>query len=223
LIGGAPERALLRGLRRAELVRGIDVAREAGAREAEANLSLELGATFEIDGDVDAAASQYECAVGISRALGDAVGARAAEAKLAALRRKSPALREPDSPGDADATRERRASRKEAPSQALEISTEGAAFRAPGSRKFVAIQGRTPLRRILVELARRRVDAPGVCVPLAELGRAGWPGEGVAPASLGQRVRVATSALRKLGLARVILTARGGYLIAPTVAVVFSE
>ncbi|HTJ85252.1 MAG TPA: hypothetical protein VL400_26225 [Polyangiaceae bacterium] len=198
-----PDEDLLRGIRRGELARGIDLAREAGARDVESTLLLELGATLEACGDHALALLQYERALGIARDIGDVEREAVARRRVAALRNEGAPAR--------DAHRD-----------ALEIATEGAAFRAPGATEFVPIQGRASLRRILVALAHHRLAAPGRCVPLETLGLAGWPGETASPASVAQRVRVATASLRKLGLQRVILTLPGGYLIDPRIGVAFS-
>jgi hypothetical protein len=49
--------------------------------------------------------------------------------------------------------------------------------------------------------------------------RAGWPGERIGADAAANRVRVALTTLRKLGLRDVIKTGQGGYLLDPAMAV----
>ncbi len=103
---------------------------------------------------------------------------------------------------------------------ALLVLDEGAAFRLPGARSHVDLSRRAPLRRILLALARLRTVAPGQPLALDDLVRAGWPGERIGADAAANRVRVALTTLRKLGLREVIKTGQGGYLLDPATAVV---
>lgn len=106
---------------------------------------------------------------------------------------------------------------------ALSILEGGAAFRLPGARSSVDLSRRAPLRRILLALARLRTVAPGQPLPLDDLVRAGWPGERIGADAAANRVRVALTTLRKLGLREVIKTGQGGYLLDPATAVVIGD
>jgi hypothetical protein len=67
---------------------------------------------------------------------------------------------------------------------------------------------------------RALVDAHGsTALPWDALLAAGWPGERVSAEAGMQRVRVAVSTLRKLGLAAVIETVEGGYRLDPRATV----
>ncbi|MDX2090022.1 MAG: AAA family ATPase [Kofleriaceae bacterium] len=99
------------------------------------------------------------------------------------------------------------------------VRADGAAFRPPGAAADVDLSRRHPLRRILAALARHRVDAPGNALGLDDLLTAGWPGERIAQTAAINRVHVALTTLRKLGLRGVLQSAERGYLLDPTVAI----
>ena len=95
--------------------------------------------------------------------------------------------------------------------QALVIDPAGTWFQPPGGA-VVDLSRRRPLMRIVAALAeRRRRDAPPMA--LADLIAAGWPGERILPAAATDRVHVAISTLRKLGLRGVLLHGRTGYFL----------
>lgn len=102
---------------------------------------------------------------------------------------------------------------------ALVILSGGRGFRLPHTGVLVDVSRRAPLCRILDLLARARRSAPGEPVPVEELIRAGWPGEQILPEAALNRARVGLATLRKLGLSAVLLTAAGGYLLDPAVAI----
>ena len=87
----------------------------------------------------------------------------------------------------------------------------------------VSLGRRRLLRRLLQALATRHAAAPGAPLSFADLCRAGWPDAVGLPAdALMNRLRVAITELRKLGLRQHLLTAADGYLLAPSVRV-YSE
>ncbi|MBX3275417.1 MAG: AAA family ATPase [Sandaracinaceae bacterium] len=100
------------------------------------------------------------------------------------------------------------------------IRADGHAFRPPGAAQDVDLSRRKPLGRIVHALARRRVDAPGDSLGLDDLLAAAWPGEHIAQRAAINRVHVALSTLRKLGLRDVLSSDERGYLFDPSVALV---
>lgn len=110
--------------------------------------------------------------------------------------------------------------RERAPAPAAWIvRADGSGFRPPGVNDDVDLSRHHPLRRILAALARHRVDAPGDALGLDELLGAGWPDERIAQAAAINRVHVALTTLRKLGLRGVLQSGERGYLLDPTVAI----
>ncbi len=83
----------------------------------------------------------------------------------------------------------------------------------------IGIARRLPLRRILGALAERRIAAPGEAVSLDALVAAGWPGERIRPDAAINRIHVALSTLRRLGLRDAILSAEHGYMFDPAITV----
>ena len=102
------------------------------------------------------------------------------------------------------------------PAAQLEVGPEGAWFRVPG-RTAVSLSTRATLARVLDALLRARLERPGVPVSSEELVAAGWPGERVLPLAAQNRLRVALSTLRNLGLRGVIVHRDGGHLLDPSV------
>ncbi|MCY1054658.1 tetratricopeptide repeat protein [Nannocystis sp. SCPEA4] len=86
-------------------------------------------------------------------------------------------------------------------------------FRVPGADQDVDLHRRAPLRRIVVALARKRLDAPGEALALEELLDAGWPGERVRDSAGANRVHVALSTLRNLGLRAFLVSGPDGYAL----------
>ncbi len=76
---------------------------------------------------------------------------------------------------------------------------------------------RHTLRRLVAALARRRSDGPEQPLTLDDLLAAGWPGEIVLPEAGRNRVHVALTTLRKLGLRDVIIREDDGYMLDPSV------
>jgi predicted ATPase/predicted negative regulator of RcsB-dependent stress response len=105
---------------------------------------------------------------------------------------------------------------------ALVVLEDARGFRLPHASAPVDLSRRAPLRGILALLARRRRDAPGEAVPLPAIIDAGWPGEKIQAEAAINRVHVALTTLRKLGLRELLVTADGGYMLDPAVAMVLA-
>lgn len=100
---------------------------------------------------------------------------------------------------------------------ALRIGAGGCWFSLPAGGRVEIERG--AWRLVFAELARQRLAAPGEGVTTDELFAAGWPGERAVQHAARNRVWVALSGLRKLGLDALIVRRRGRYLIDPSVAV----
>ncbi|MCB9707162.1 MAG: FHA domain-containing protein [Myxococcales bacterium] len=101
---------------------------------------------------------------------------------------------------------------------AVLIDREGRWFRLP-QRERVELAHRRTLARILAALVAQRAAAPGVPSSVAELLAAGWPDERVLERAGANRVHVALTALRKLGLRELLLRRDDGYVVDPDVDV----
>jgi len=135
-------------------------------------------------------------------------GARGAEdgAARAALREaRSIAARLGDARLEAEAAEALRA----ATPDPLAVAADGSSFVL--GETHVDLGKRKALRGVLAALA----DAAGEALAWDRLLAAGWPGEKVRAESGVQRVRVAISTLRKLGLDEVLQTVEGGYRLDP--------
>jgi tetratricopeptide (TPR) repeat protein len=95
----------------------------------------------------------------------------------------------------------------------------GGRWFALGSGPRVDCGGHEAPRRILLALARRWLHAPDEPLPASELVKAAWPGERIQPAAARNRLHVALTTLRKLGLRDVLTSRDEGYVLAPSVAV----
>jgi hypothetical protein len=102
----------------------------------------------------------------------------------------------------------------------LRIARDGSTLVLPdGSR--VVCPGRGKLQRILRTLAEARHRTPGEVVAATTLVRAGWPDERLDADSAQNRLHVALDSIRKLGLRPFLLRGSGGWLLAPSVPVVW--
>ncbi|NJK88034.1 MAG: hypothetical protein HC923_00655, partial [Myxococcales bacterium] len=104
----------------------------------------------------------------------------------------------------------------------IEVDPSGAWFRGLDD-SLVVCDRRPVLRRLVVELAKQRIERPGRPIPGNELFAAGWPDQRITPASAKNRLKVAVSTLRKMGLGTSIIGDRSGYRIDPRVPVRFVE
>jgi hypothetical protein len=80
-------------------------------------------------------------------------------------------------------------------------------------RRALDFGRRGPLRRVLVALARARLE--GAALSPGQVLEAGWPGERMLPESGAARVYMAVRRLRELGLEGTLLTSDAGYFLAP--------
>ncbi len=102
-------------------------------------------------------------------------------------------------------------------SESLAVADDGTWFQTPQGRVDVARRG--AVRRILVALARARVDSSLKALTVDELFEIGWPGERIPYESQVRRVYTAVWTLRTLGLEGMLLTRDEGYLLDPKRAV----
>jgi len=102
---------------------------------------------------------------------------------------------------------------------ALLVRPGAAAFRPPGAATDVDLSRRQPLRRLLAVLAHHRVAEPGDSLGLDDLLAAGWPGERITQEAAVNRVHVALTTLRKLGLRQVLKSSDRGYLLDPAIGI----
>lgn len=98
-------------------------------------------------------------------------------------------------------------------SRALVVARSASYFRL-GDEAPVPLAQRLVLKRLLHALADARVREPGVFVDPAKLVELAWPGERIVPAARKNRLHVAMSTLRKLGLRENLESHAGGYRIA---------
>lgn len=97
------------------------------------------------------------------------------------------------------------------------VSPDAATLRAPSATDEIDLSKRHPLRRIVLALAQRRVTAPGEALGFDDLQAAGWPDEHITQAAAMNRLHVALTTLRKLGLRDLLLSAERGYLFDPAI------
>lgn len=100
--------------------------------------------------------------------------------------------------------------------EALRVDPSGAWFEPPGAAR-IDCRRRQALRRILVRLARHRVQQPGAAIPPESLIAAGWPDERMSQASAQNRLYVTINRLRQLGLGELLQLVEGGYRLDPDV------
>jgi hypothetical protein len=105
---------------------------------------------------------------------------------------------------------------------AIVIGREARWLETPNGMRH-ALGARRPLRRLLLTLADARRERPGVAVTVDDLLQSGWPGENPLPEAGANRVYVAISTLRKLGLGELLERWDGGYRLDPTVVVSFKD
>ncbi len=102
---------------------------------------------------------------------------------------------------------------------ALVVGPEARWFRREDGEPVSLLKARGA-RLVLAELLRRRVETPGVALSLDALFEAGWPGERVQRKAAANRVYVALTKLRNLGLRGLIQSRDDGFLLDPGAAVV---
>jgi hypothetical protein len=104
----------------------------------------------------------------------------------------------------------------------IAIADDASWIRAPGE-EVRRLDGRGPLKRVLLCLVEAHRDAPGRRLPPDVLLEAGWPGERPLREAGLNRVYVAVSMLRKLGLRGALERDDAGYRIAPRARVVMED
>ena len=99
---------------------------------------------------------------------------------------------------------------------AITVAQDGSGFaRAEGD--WVDLRRRRPLRRILATLLAARTR--GLPAKKEELIACGWPGEKLLPDAASNRLHVALSEMRKMGLSDAIQYRRGGWMLDPAMAI----
>lgn len=107
--------------------------------------------------------------------------------------------------------------RRPAPTPSFVVDARGLWFRAKGQDR-VDVSNRPVLRSLLAALVRAHRSSGGVVTP-DKLISAGWPDEALADSVAKNRLYVAVSTLRKLGLDDALERTRSGYRLRPDVAV----
>jgi hypothetical protein len=103
--------------------------------------------------------------------------------------------------------------------EGLVVAPDGGSFRLPSTTEPIAIPARSPLRRILLHLAMRRIASAGDVVTIDDVIRVGWPDEKIATEAALNRAHVALASLRKLGLRALLVKTAGGYALSEAVVV----
>jgi tetratricopeptide (TPR) repeat protein len=179
------------------------------------HLDLASARRDELTGDVDAARSQRD-AVRAHLATLDQRALRADEVRFA-RRTLDSALRARDaatSPIGGSAS-------EQAPAPWI-VRLDGSELQTPSGER-VSLGRRGTLRRLLHELIEQRLHAPGQALSMQRAIETGWPGQKMDWDAGANRVRVAMSTLRKLGLRSVLIGRDDGYLLDPSAAIIAEE
>lgn len=99
------------------------------------------------------------------------------------------------------------------------IHPEGAWVQPPGDRERIELRRRKAYARVVAALLEARVGEGGEALDMPRLFAAGWPGERAEERSAANRVHVALSSLRRLGLEELIERGPDGWCLSPTVPV----
>ncbi len=102
------------------------------------------------------------------------------------------------------------------PTPAIRVGQDGQWLETPNGMRH-DLGTRRPLRRLLLALATARREQVGSTLSIEQLLQAGWPGENPLPEAGSNRVYVAVSTLRKLGLGESLQRWDGGYRLDPQV------
>ncbi len=115
-----------------------------------------------------------------------------------------------------------RTSARAATTDAYVIGVDCRSLSAPHAEP-VNLGRRGALRRVLLELAEKRIAEPGSGLSVDALLGAGWPGEKMSYEAGVARVYTTIQRLRALGLQAVLITRDDGYLLDPNVPVRIEE
>jgi len=200
-----------------------DARMEGIARAARAVASAALGEVGAPENDLAVAARRLSsiedpallALIDVARAHVAVLGAEgAAEARQDALRvaQRTEAL----AASSDDLRFARRALVRALPAERFVFSAGGQAFVAPDGARIDLVR-RPTLARVLDALVQKRLASPGVAASFDELIAAGWPGERVLPLAAQNRLRVAVTTLRNMGLRHVLVFRDGGHLLDPDV------
>ena len=99
----------------------------------------------------------------------------------------------------------------------LEVASDGSL--ATFGSCVLDLRSRRALPRVLLALARARVESEGAYLSVRDVFTAGWPGEKALEHAAAARVYMAVRALRSLGLRGAIATTPAGYRIEPEITV----
>lgn len=106
--------------------------------------------------------------------------------------------------------------------RALVVARSGSFFRL-GPEELVPLAQRPVLARLLIGLARARLERPGAPIATERLAELTWPGEQMGAAAMKNRIHVGIATLRKLGLRSALESCGGGYRIAREVDVLIVD
>jgi hypothetical protein len=97
----------------------------------------------------------------------------------------------------------------------IRLGADGEWLETPNGMRH-SLRARRSLRRLLLALAEARRSWPGTRLSVEELVQAGWPGENPLVEAGANRVYVAISTLRQLGLNNLLQRFDGGYRLDPS-------
>jgi predicted ATPase/predicted negative regulator of RcsB-dependent stress response len=174
---------------------------------AENDLALAARRIAEVgDAALDTVLAAHRAIVELASSARDAsTAARALEGARAAITRAESVAARSD-----DVRFALRMLRRALPADGLEVALDASWFVVPG-RPRVELASRPTLSRVLDALVIARLESPGSALSWDTLLAAGWPGEKVLPQAAQNRVRVALSTLRTLGLRTALVTEKGGH------------
>ncbi|MEM7159114.1 MAG: tetratricopeptide repeat protein [Myxococcota bacterium] len=104
------------------------------------------------------------------------------------------------------------------PQNAVLVGPQGRWLQVPGEQAQ-DLRRRKAMRLILDRLTDEHRANPGAGLPLETLLEVGWPGERVMASAGANRVYVALTTLRKMGLRKLLLSRDDGYLLDPATPV----